>query len=713
MRPMRKPESPRDIRDVQVIKHDRAFFVSDSLGEVPEDKQTALGLYFRDTRFLSRLELSVDDLPPILLHSSAERNYLQVAFLAFPLPTADPEAIAGEEYVGVSRRRVICGSLTEQIEVTNVGRAKRVVALTVDFDADFLDVLELRGWSRANTQPAQVLPPQASRNSVTLGSRGADGWVRTTTLRFSPAPETLTSTRAAFELTLEPGQASEITIEITPEVGSVRPTRLAYREAVLHLEQQYTQWRKRCTRFRTNNQQLARFLERATMDLRMLLSEAEHGESYIDAGLPWYGTLFGRDSILTAYECLGLNPDLSWTVLRTLAGLQGTGENAGEDEEPGKILHELRAGELAGAGEVPAASFASVDSTPLWLVLFTYAYAWTGDLAAVRSLWANALAALAWIDGYGDLDGDGYVEYQARGPGGVQNQGWKDSGGAIANPDGGEVHGPIALVEVQGYVYQAKSRMALLADELGALDLAERLRTDAALLKQRFNEDFWLEEEGTFALALDGDKRKVETVASNAGHTLWSGIADAEKAARVAKRMLSPRLSSGWGIRTLAAGQRPYDPLGYHTGSVWPHDNALIAHGLKRYGFDEDAGRAVEQLFAAGLYFPLGRFPELFCGFSREEAPVPVEHPLACRPQAWAVGAPLLMLRSFAGLTADAPNGALTLVRPELPVWLDRLEMIGMRVGQARVDLTLSNYDGVTAVQVARKEGDLDVVIRQ
>jgi len=345
--------------------------------------------------------------------------------------------------------------------------------------------------------------------------------------------------------------------------------------------------------------------------------------------------------------------------------------------------------------------------------LLTYAYSWTADLEAARALWPNALAALAWIDRYGDLDGDGYVEYRKRSPRGLDNQGWKDSWNAVVHPDGSLAEIPIALVEVQGYVYQAKSRLVRLARDLGETELADRLGREAADLKERFNRDFWMEKEGYFALALDGQKQQVRTITSNPGQGLWSGIVDQDKAGRVARRLLSPALSSGWGVRTLAARQRPFDPLGYHTGSVWPHDNALIAHGLKLYGFDSESMRIIDQLSLAGAHFQLGRYPELFCGFSRDEVPMPVEYPVACRPQAWSTGAPLLMLRSYGGLSADAPERKLYIVRPQLPAWLDRMEIVGMRVGAARVDLTLTRKDGVTAIQVPHKEGGIEVLIRQ
>jgi glycogen debranching enzyme len=701
-----------DIRDVQVIKHDRTFLLTDRWGNVPELNTAALGLYHRDTRFLSRLDLTLNDARPLLLHSSTERNYSQIIELVLPLQVNDLSGRARTENVSLSLQRVLAETLSERIRVANFGKRRHDVRLRLGFGADFLDLFEVRGMERK--ERGQVQPPAVEHNQVVLSYRGLDGVARSTTLRFSPMPAALTDREALFELSLDDGSEAEIVLEIIPRVGAEAPVRRAIRDAKEALEHEYSQWRKHCTRFRSGDSALSRFLDRAVLDLRMMHATDDEGTPYLDAGVPWFSALFGRDSLITAYEALGVNPGLSWAVLRGLAARQGTADDAWRDEEPGKILHELRVGEMAGAGEVPHTPYyGSVDATPLWLSTFASAYAWTGDLDAVRELWPAALACLQWIDSHGDLDADGYVEYRRRSPVGLDNQGWKDSFDAVVHPDGELAQPPIALVEVQGYVYDAKRRTAALARSLGENDLAERLEQEATSLKDRFNRDFWMEGESYYALALDGSKRQVTTITSNPGQALWSGIVDADKAPRVARKLLSSQLSTGWGIRTLGARQRAYDPVGYHTGTVWPHDNALIAHGLKRYGLDRESMKVIDQLMAAGSHFALARYPELFCGYSIEEVPLPVEYPVACRPQAWASGAPLLMLRSYGGISADAPNGVLYIVRPRLPAWLTEIDLVGMRVGKARVDLTFTNRDGVTAVQVQRKEGDLDILIRQ
>ena len=707
-----KPTPVADIRDVQVIKHDRSFLLTDAHGEVPEGNSAALGLYHRDTRFLSRLELSLNQARPLLLHSSTERNYSQIVELAYPFRGIDPQGFERKENVTVSRQRVLGESLFERMNLVNFGQHERSLHIVLRFEADFLDVFEVRGMER--TSRGQLQEPRVSNNAVVLSYRGLDGVVRTTTLRFSPQPSEIEKDRAVFELTLQAGESTEIGVEIVPQAGQDGPQRKSLEDTRGMLERDYSRWRKQCTRFRTSNVQLSRFLERALLDLRMLLSMGDDGVPWIDAGVPWYSALFGRDSIITAYQCLGLNPDLAWNVLRGLAAQQGKQEDVDREEEPGKILHEVRVGEMAGTGEIPHTPyFGSIDATPLWLVLLSYAYQWTGDLDAVRELWPNALAALEWIDRYGDRDGDGYVEYEKIAPGGLDNQGWKDSHDAVVYPDRTKAKPPIALVEVQGYVYDAKRRTGWLARTLGDDALADRLDREAEDLKARFNRDFWMDKEGYYGLALDGSKRLVPTITSNPGHCLWSGIVDLDKAGRVARRLMGSGLSNGWGIRTLASRQDAFDPIGYHTGSVWPHDSALIAHGLKLYGFDRESIQVIDQLALAGAHFPLARYPELFCGFSPNDVPLPVEYPVACRPQAWASGAPLLMIRSYAGMVADAPGKRLYISRPSLPSWLEEAEIQGLRVGQARVDLALSQRGGATSIQVPRKEGELEILIRQ
>ena len=458
-----KQQAPAlDIRDVHVIKHGRGFLLTDDRGDVPEGNTAALGLYFRDTRFLSRYELSLNHMRPLVLHSSAARNYAHDVELAYPYRWTGSDGLVYKENLALSRSRVLGETLMERLHLQNFGKHERELRLELAFEADFLDIFEVRGMER--DRRGQRQQAHVRRNEVQLGYRGLDGVGRTTTLRFSPQPAELTEDRAVFHVTLAPGEDLEVVVEIQPAVGEAAPARRTIREARERLERDYSAWRKRSTRFRTSNSQLSSFLERAVLDLRMLLSEDEEGRPFLDAGVPWYSALFGRDSLITAYQCLMVNPDLAWATLDKLAALQGKKEDPEREEEPGKILHELRVGEMAGTGEVPHTPYyGAIDSTPLWLMVLASAYAWTGDRQALDRLWPNAQACLDWIDSYGDRDGDGFVEYEKVAPGGLDNQGWKDSHDAIVHPDGTKAATPIALVEVQAYVYNAKVRTAELA----------------------------------------------------------------------------------------------------------------------------------------------------------------------------------------------------------------------------------------------------------
>jgi glycogen debranching enzyme len=423
--------------------------------------------------------------------------------------------------------------------------------------------------------------------------------------------------------------------------------------------------------------------------------------------------LFGRDSIITSLQLLSVRPQVASDTLSILARLQATSQDDWRDAEPGKILHELRTGEMALADEIPHTPYyGSVDSTPLFLVLLAEYERWTADLPFVDRLWPAALAALDWIDRFGDADGDGFVEYRRRSGQGLINQGWKDSADAIRWADGRLAEGPIALAEVQGYVYRARLGMAQLARRRGDAALAERLESKAAQLRDRFESAFWLEGPGTFAVALDGEKRAVDSVTSNAGHVLWSGMASPEHASGVASSLMGPEMFSGWGIRTLAASMAGYNPISYHIGSIWPHDNAMCATGLWRYGYGEEASLVAATLLEATQYFRDARLPELFCGFDRTSSPYPVPYPVACSPQAWASGSTFQLVEAMLGLAPDAANHELELRNPMLPAWLPDVRLENLVVGDAVVDLLVRRSDGSTGVEVLRRSGDLDVVVR-
>jgi glycogen debranching enzyme len=453
-------------------------------------------------------------------------------------------------------------------------------------------------------------------------------------------------------------------------------------------------------------------MDRSIRDLRVLRSRIGNQE-FFAAGVPWFCTLFGRDSLITAIQMLAYNPRIAAQTLRILATHQGEREDPWRDEQPGKILHELRVGEMARSGQIPHSPyFGTIDATPLFLALVAFHANWTGDLALFNELRPNVERALEWLKRYGDADGDGYLEYACRSDGGLANQGWRDSAEGVPNADGSLAAPPIALCEVQGYLYAAKRGIAGLFRRSGEEGRAVELDREADELSRRFNQDFWLEDLGTYALALQAAKRPVAVVTSNAGQVLWSAIADRDKAVRTADRLMAPDMFSGWGVRTLSEREVRFNPTGYHLGTVWPHDNALIAAGFRRYGLDDYALRIFRGIVEAAMYSPDYRLPELFMGFPRSEYGVPVSYPVACRPQAWAAGAVPYLVRTLLGLTADAFEHRLRIIRPVLPDFVHHLEVRRLRVGEGSVDLRFERTaNGKAAVEVLRLDGRLDVVV--
>jgi glycogen debranching enzyme len=481
--------------------------------------------------------------------------------------------------------------------------------------------------------------------------------------------------------------------------------------AAAELERSGADWHTNCVRLESDNELFDGLIATAVRDLRALITPAPGGQ-IVAAGIPWYVAAFGRDALVTAGEAILLTSQLSLDALRVLAGLQATEDDPWRDAEPGKILHELRVGELAGAGIIPHTPYyGTVDATPLFLIRAADYYKWTGDLRTLRSLRPALDAALQWTDEYGDRDGDGFVEYERRSPGGLQNQGWKDSHDSVVHADGSLAEGPIALVEVQGYVYMAKLTVADVYDAFGDGERAAQLREQATALRVAFNETFWNPEEGTFALALDGHKRQVASVTSNPGHCLYCGIVDPGKAAAVIERLTAPDMFCGWGVRTLSSQCPAFNPMSYHNGSVWPHDNAIIAAGMKRYGHDEEVTRIAGAMFEVATGARDFRLPELYCGFDRSERASVVAYPVACIPQAWAAAAPLLLVQAMLGISADAPGRSLHIERPMLPGWLRRIRIKGLRVGDASATLSFEREGEVTGFALVEQRGQLSVTM--
>jgi len=753
-----------DLGSVQVLKHGNLYLLTDPFGDIHPDSR-GLGLYHSDSRLLSCCVLRVGGQRPVLLKGSMGANFRGSVQLTNPSADRNPDAKVHPETgaagrtIGISRDRLISNDgMNERVRIVNHAERELAFSVEVELGCDSADIFEVRGYPRP--ERGVLLPIALTSTRATFRYDGLDGVRRSTHVAFSDPADAFGpidgrsedavaqggSVRYRWDVRLAPGerrdlhwttwptivrvgegrvsederaQASERALIATEAIagGETSPARLFPDPPRITIDDgtaAYHAWSRGTTAIQTDHELFNLTLGRSLADLRLLINDGPGPDQrYVAAGVPWFATLFGRDALIASLQALAFRPQIAMETLAVLAAYQATEVDDWRDAEPGKILHELRLGEMAGAGEVPHTPYyGSVDATPLWLIVFGATFDWTGDRAFLDRLWPNALAALDWIDRYGDKDGDGLVEYQRRSARGLLNQGWKDSGDSIRDRFGKGPTMPVALAEVQGYVFDAKRRMAGLATVRGETELANRLLAEAELLRQRFEETFWVEDQRYYAMALDGAKRHLDAIASNAGHCLWSGIVSPARARDVADRLMSPAMFSGWGIRTYAEGQPGYNPIGYHTGSVWPHDTSLVAAGLKRYGFHDESNRLVGRVFEAAQKFDEYRLPELFCGFDRDESTQPVPYPVACSPQAWAAGASFLFVETMLGLRAHAAAGELELHHPALPEWIGKITLTNLRVGDASVDLLFHRWRGTTSAEVLRKVGDLSVTIR-
>jgi glycogen debranching enzyme len=695
----------------RVLKHGDTFVVFDHFGDINPGGLGEEGLYHEGTRYLSSLLLDLEGDRPFLLSSTIrdENDQLSVA-LTNPdlLEGGRVRASLGTLHLAI-KKFLWQGCCYQQCSITNHGLELIDFYLVLHFGADFADIFEIRGMRRAAR--GQDLPPLVSGSEVTLSYRGLDGVVRRTRMRFAPLPSLLTAGSARFDLTLKPKQQAGLEWVVgcdrEPNSSPLVSFNVARTEALADVER-YKSWSCRLV---TSNGQVNAWVNRAVSDLHMMTTELPTGP-YPYAGVPWFNTPFGRDGIITALESLWIRPGLARGVLAYLASTQATVCDPDEDAEPGKILHETRNGEMAILKEMPFGRYyGSVDATPLFVLLAGAYYERTGDRAFVNTLWPNIEAALRWIDDYGDRDADGYVEYQRQSPIGLVHQGWKDSDDAVFHADGSPAEGPIALAEVQGYVYAALHGAATLADALGHDERAAALRSQAEALRLRFEHDFWCEELSTYAPALDGDKRPCRVRASNAGQCLFTGIVGSERAWRVARSLMQADSFSGYGIRTVAAGEPRYNPMSYHNGSIWPHDNALAAYGFARYGMGGLAAQIWSGLFEAALRFPLNRMPELFCGFPQSGGEGPILYPVACSPQAWSAASVFLLFQACLGLQIHAPEARVYFIRPQLPEAVSELRIHNLEVAGTTFDLLLLRHEQDVGVNVLRREGDAEVLV--
>jgi glycogen debranching enzyme len=695
-----------------VLKHGETFGVFDHYGDIKPIGLGEEGVYHEGTRYLSTMVLRLGTERPLYLSSTVkEDNALLAVDLTNPDVSANGAVLVPRGTLHLARTRFLWhGACYERLHVRNYGLDAVEAELALHFAADFADIFEVRGLKRPRR--GRRLPDTVNEHDVVLAYEGLDKVVRRARLEFSPRPQVLSASEARFDVSLPPGGEALVTVTLTCEAGGAAPPPAAFDVALADSGRDLAAVRSRLCHVYTANEQLNDWLHRAAADLGMMTTETPYGP-YPYAGVPWFSTPFGRDGLITALACLWADPDLARGVLGYLAATQADAVSPAQDAEPGKILHEARRGEMAALGEIPFGRYyGSVDATPLFILLAGAYYHRTGDRAYAEQIWPHVERALHWIDRYGDADGDGFVEYARRSPTGLVQQGWKDSHDSVFHADGRLAEAPIALCEVQGYVYAAKLGAAQLADALGRPEHAADLRRQAEALRERFEEAFWCDDLGTYALALDGQKRLCRVRTSNAGHCLYAGIARPERARRTARTLLGSDSFTGWGVRTLAATERRYNPMSYHNGSVWPHDNALIAAGFARYGLMTEATQVLTGLFDASLFVDLHRLPELFCGFPRRPGEGPTLYPVACAPQAWSAAAVYLLLQACLGLEVDGPQSRVVLTSPVLPESLPELRIRNLRAGRGTVDLYVSRHgpDDV-GVNVLRREGQVQVVV--
>lgn len=712
------PARTPSIADALVLKDGDLFFLSEPNGDVPLNRLHAAGLYYHDCRFLDGYELRIAGHPLEVLVSTAGRGYQSLVELTNPeLVSPDGDVVAHFETIGVTWTRTLDGSapaLYDIITIRNFEHRRVVLPLTLAFHAGFQDVFSVR--SLDFEAPGALRPPRATGPRLDMEYLGGDGLTRRVAVLFAEPPERWDRTTAYFSVALDPRERRDISLAISlfegrrpKKMTPPRKPRADHEQLVAQHTETEGRWRSEHTAVRSSSPLLDAILDRSFRDL-YLLRNSLNGQEYFAAGVPWFSTLFGRDSMISALQMLAFDAGIARQTLRILSSLQGRVHDPRREEQPGKILHELRVGELARTGQIPHSPYyGTIDATPLFLILVGEFFAWTGDIATIEGLRPHIDAALAWLEA--NADSAGYLAYAPTGSEGLLNHGWKDSDIGVPTREGRPAEPPIALVEVQAYAYLARVRLADMFRRLGEPERAEQLQQEAASLERRFERDFWMESRGCYALALQKDGSQVAVCSSNAGHVLWAGMASKDRARRTRKRLMRPDMFSGWGVRTLSDTETAYSPVGYHVGTVWPHDNSLILAGFRRYGFDRAALRLFAGMTEAAMHFELYRLPELFAGFSRADYEVPVHYPLASKPQAWAAGAIPYMLTSLLGLRPETDAHRLGVVRPTLPESVDWLELDGLRVGSLRADLRFERTRRGVAVQVRRKDRPLEILV--
>lgn len=698
----------------RVLKSGETFAIFDRFGDIQSVGEGPQGVYLAGTRHLSRFALLVENQPPLLLSSTIRRSD---SSLVVDLSNPDTSGRLRDSLAADSlliRRRIVLldGGCFESMIVRNHSQEVLDVSLTLLFACDYADVFEVRGTQRRAR--GSLASPRVERDTVYYSYAGLDGKRRGTVLRFEPQPWELHEESATFRLRVEAGRQATLAATITFESPDCRePLGLihSFTDASAESARRLREIREGCAELSSSNDLLNAWLQRSFDDIYLLTTPTDQGP-YPYAGIPWFSAPFGRDGIITAFQCLWLEPDLARGVIRYLAAHQATEEIPERDAAPGKILHERRRGEMADLGEIPFGHYyGSIDSTPLFIHLVGEYFRRTGDRELLLTTFPAVERAIDWMRNNEGHPGGPFLAYSKQSSTGLVNQGWKDSNDAIFHADGSAARPPVALCEVQGYAFAAYESAAMIADVLGRHDIARDCARRAERLREAFDEAFWCSDLATFAIALDGEGKACRVRSSNAGHCLWSGIVDPKRVAGVTRTLMSSAGFSGWGIRTIAEGEPRYNPLAYHNGSVWPHDCSLIAAGFSRYGEKHATVQVLSGLFDAARKFDLYRLPEVFCGLPRTRGGSPTPYPVACSPQAWASGAPFLLLQAALGITVDARRRLVQLDRPLLPPELDQLELRRLRCGDASLDLVLTRYDRDVGVDITRRNGDVQVMI--
>ncbi len=700
----------------RVLKCGDTFGVFDLRGDIRSGAHTAEGLFYEDTRFLSEFSLSIAGGPPMLLGSTViTRTTTLSVDLTNPDIFRSGELSVARELLHLLRTKTLGhGLCRETLRFRNYGDRAVSLPMRIELGADFRDIFEVRGQHRSRRGHTRT--PRIDGDRIEFAYEGCDGRLRSTQLRFAPPPERIAAEEVLYRLAVAPGEEFTITIETRCTVLPLRSPVAMMGTPIVTVANPQSSGdgippSAAEIEIETSNQSFNEWLERSRCDLAMLTTMTPHGP-YPYAGIPWFSTPFGRDGIIAALLGLWADPALAKGVLGFLAATQATVKDPRRDAAPGKILHETRKGEMANLGEVPFARYyGSIDGTLLFIMLAGAYWERTDDLAFIRTIWPNILAALDWMERYGDRDGDGFIEYGRDSENGLRNQGWKDSEDSIFHADGRLAETPIALCEVQAYAYAARLHAAALAQALGEPQRAAALLGEAVLLRRRFAAAFWCEELGTYALALDGAKRPCRVRSSNAGHALFCGIAADEHARRVAATLMADPSFSGWGVRTIATGESRYNPMSYHNGSVWPHDNGIIGAGLARYGHRDGLHSILAGMFAASVFLDQHRLPELFCGFPRRPGMGPVAYPVACIPQAWSSATVLGLLGAGLGISFEPRARQIRFRRPSLPAGVSELHLRRLRLGDASVDLLFRQHTTDVAMNVIRREGEIEVTL--